>query len=284
MDLGEVGRLPFGNDCKQELIVFGGGVEPTTATIANPSLPGMTVTLKPARDLQITVWIVENVLTATEVESQIAVTRSLYIDHGTGLLIHATVKPFPPLASPPLPNKLLDLDENASCALASTLADPANKGVYDADRINVYYVRGFTASAGSPMALTCFGAPYDHPEMIFVDGDILSAPYLLAHEIGHALGLQRSAPIPNGGGSTYPGHSDELNLSPYLRSDNLMQNGATFVNQITVGEIYRMHFDELSWLWHGRTPAGGYPRTCQNSPVTGGKCAPFTIQPPGGWP
>jgi hypothetical protein len=281
VDLGEVGRLPFGKDCKQELVIFGGGVEPTPAQISDPSLPGMTVTLKPARDLHIAVWVVENVLTVSQVESEVLVTRSLFVDLGTGLLLHANVQAFLPS---PLPGALANLDDWASCDLVPKLIDPMITKLYDPAKINVYYVRGFSPSAGSPMGLTCFGTPYNHPNIIFVDGDVTSAPYALAHELGHALGLQRSASIPGSGGSTYPGHSNELDLDPYLRSDNLMQSGATFVGQITVGEIYRMHFDQLSWLWHGKAPAGGYPRECQNSPVTGGKCPPLTIQPPGGWP
>jgi hypothetical protein len=279
VDLGDLKHQKFRKNCKEEVVLFGGGVEPTPASIADPFAAGMTVTLKPARDLPITVWIVQNVLTESVVKSEVGTTRSLFITLGTGLVITATVKPFPPL-----PDNLRDLDSWASCTLAPTLAASAANGMYDPDRINVYYIRGFSPAAGSPMALTCFGGPSSHPEIIFVDGDIAAAPYTLAHELGHALGLQRSSIVPATGGSTYPGHVNELELDLYLRSDNLMRSGSTFVGQITVGQIYRMHFDKLSWLWHNPYTPGTYPRECQNSPVTGGNCPPLAIQPPGGWP
>jgi len=286
VDLGNLQHLKFRQDCKQELVVFGGGVEPTPAEITDPLAAGMTVSLKPARDLPVTVWIVENVLPQADVTTEVGQTRSLYIDKGTGLLITPTIKHFPS----PLPTDFKDLDSWASCDLADKLAATANSptqganAMYDPDRINVYYIRGFSPLAGSPMALTCFGGPSDHPEIIFVDGQIPAAPYALAHELGHSLGLQRSSTVPTTGGTTYPGHVNELELDQYLRSDNLMRSGATLVGQITIGQIYRMHFDELSWLWHTGSPSGGYPRECQNSPVTGGNCPPLTIQAPGGWP
>ena len=55
-------------------------------------------------------------------------------------------------------------------------------------------------------------------------------------------------------------------------------------NYLTVGQIYRMHFDERSWLWHDRTKETDYPRTCQGNPVEGGPCPPLTLHPPRGWP
>jgi hypothetical protein len=277
--LGKVGGLPFGRDCKQEVVAFAGGHEPTTADI-DPSLSGLTVTLKPERTLDFTVWIVEHVLSSADVKLETDIAASVYTNLGTGIQLNPTIKLFPS----PLPSNLTDLKNDASCDLAAALGKLSGATGNDPGRLNVYYVDGFSITAGPAAGLNCFPPPYARPDIIFVDGSLSSSPYVLAHELGHALGLQRSAPLPSGGGSVPYGHVNELYLDPYLRTDNLMQSGATIVRQITVGEIYRMHFDELSWLWHGKTPAAGYPRECQNSPVTGGKCPPLTIQPPGGWP
>jgi len=111
----------------------------------------------------------------------------------------------------------------------------------------------------------------------------LNSPTVLAHELGHALGLLRSVPL-QGGGTAASGHVNDLDLEPYLSTGNLMRSGGSWVGQITLGQIYRMHFDELSWLWLGKTPATDYPRECQNSPVQGGPCPPLTIHPSRGWP
>jgi hypothetical protein len=77
---------------------------------------------------------------------------------------------------------------------------------------------------------------------------------------------------------------DELQLDPYLATDNLMRAASRSVSQITLGQIYRMHFDELSWLPKTRQPPDGYPRACQDNPVEGGPCPPLTLHPPRGWP
>ena len=80
------------------------------------------------------------------------------------------------------------------------------------------------------------------------------------------------------------GDVNELALDPYLPVDNLMYSGVGNVGHITVGEVYRMHFDQRSWLWRGRAASGGYPRDCQVNPVDGGNCPPLTLHPTRGWP
>ena len=108
----------------------------------------------------------------------------------------------------------------------------------------------------------------------------------LAHELGHAMGLLNSGPLP-GGGTAQPGDVDELLLDPWLPTDNLMRSYNDEVRQVTLGQIYRMHYDKLSWKWSNPgapTGANGYPRTCQNSPVQGGPCPPLTLHPIRGWP
>jgi hypothetical protein len=61
---------------------------------------------------------------------------------------------------------------------------------------------------------------------------------------------------------------------------------------LTLGQIYRMHFDKLSWLNRAGSStltalqalSTQHPLECQNDPATGEPCPPLTLHPTGGWP
>jgi hypothetical protein len=154
------------------------------------------------------------------------------------------------------------------------MQDPAKLNLYFVSELHYFYD-----------GLTCIGDsdPNSSRYVIFV-ADVQHAPSTLAHEIGHALGLVGVASLPQGVSGQYAGDVNELELGPYLGTDNLMFIGVSDVGQITVGEIYRMHFDQRSWLWRGASAGAGYPRECQASPVEGGPCPPLTLHPTRGWP
>jgi hypothetical protein len=287
--LGDIkgGPLGFPSTCdKQELVTFAGGHAPTVAEV-NTSATGQTVALESAKPVNVTVWIVEGVVPADQVVEDVRVARGRFVDLGTGLMLPAPdVKDFPTerLAEAP------GLSSKASCALASNLAalkddplDNLDKPGFDEGRLNIYYITQFDITTAAPAGLTCADPTGSLPPVIFIDGEVTSSPAVLSHELGHALGLIRSIPLPGGGYGSF-GHTNEVILDPYFTRDNLMRSGGIFVGQITLGQIYRMHFDELSWLWRGEPASGGYPRKCQESPVEGGPCPALTRHPPRGWP
>ena len=152
----------------------------------------------------------------------------------------------------------------------------------DPARLNVYFVREIKFIKDG---LTCYGNkdPDATRYVIFVANQE-HTPSTLAHEIGHALGLNMRPTMADKTPGQDEGDVNELELDPYLPVDNLMYSGVGNVGHITVGEVYRMHFDQRSWLWRGRAASGGYPRECQASPVDGGNCPPLTLHPTRGWP
>jgi len=187
-----------------------------------------------------------------------------------------------------LPAALTGFVDDATCDHAYVLQGstaPELLAMQDPQKLNVYFVK----EMHNPWSgMTCAGAtnppsPDSTRYMIFVS-ELRHAPSTVAHEIGHALGLILYASLPGGGVGSYPGDINELEMSPYLPTDNLMFSGVGTVGHITVGEIYRMHFDKRSWLWRGKFGGSGYPRECQASPEEGGICPPLAIHPTRGWP
>jgi hypothetical protein len=277
--LGDIDGKIWDPVCDKEALAFAGGHAPTPATLV-PSSPGSSVTLKPPLPLHISVWIVAGVLAPADAQDDVAKARAVFADLGSGIDIVADVKDFPSQRLAQLP----DLESEAACTLAPQLSGMGTPPAgYDKGRINVYYVREFGLGTGTPAGVVCAYNSPPHQEIILVDGMISNSPVVLAHELGHALGLLRSVPLP-GGGTGSSGHVNDLQLEPYLSTGNLMRSGGAYVGQITLGQIYRMHFDKLSWLWLAQSPGSDYPRECQNSPVHGGPCPPLTIHPSRGWP
>jgi len=271
-----------------ELIVFAGGHAPTLGTV-DPTLPDVSVTPGPARVLHVTAWYVPGVDVA-HVQFQLDEAKRIYSELGTGIDVQYQTKPFPAAALVDIPSvaDLSDLPNDASCIHQELLVGPASAAknaadpLFDPTQVNIYYVWGLLAGY---RARSCIQDP-SLPYVAFVDIDRMSSVSVTAHELGHILGHQTQVALPSGSSGFLPGDVDEIELYRYLPSDNLMQSAATEAKQVTIGQIYRMHFDSRSWLRLGEpVPApGGYPRLCQSSPVLGGPCPPLTLQPPRGWP
>jgi hypothetical protein len=212
--------------------------------------------------------------------------QRIFTELGTGIDLEFTLKDFTaPFTQP------VDLYRRATCDHAVELKTLDSRG-YEADHINVYVV---DALGNTAPGRNCYdeNPSGSEPNIIFVGG-VQYSWRTLAHELGHALGLVNAAPRAAGplAGSYGPnavyGHVDEMWLDPYLATDNLMYSGTHYIGQVTVGQIYRMHFDKLSWINKDFDVAAagtnGYPRACQNSPVSGGPCPPLTLHPTRGWP
>jgi hypothetical protein len=137
----------------------------------------------------------------------------------------------------------------------------AKTSIYDAKRINVYYVaKVYSEDGGSSKAgYTCVAS--DAPNIIFVDSQE-HAPYTLLHEIGHALGLSR----PDWGHSTsYEGFyttpaGQKLNVM--AETDELPSG----VRYLSVGQIAAMHLGAESWLNRANPVDGSTVRTRQPIP------------------
>jgi hypothetical protein len=273
--------------CKKELIAFTAGKAPYVGDSPGDEI---FVDFRDARAVKVKVWVVYPPSTAEPLppssdewsEADANTAQRVYEELGTGIALtfeSASVR-------------LAPANGAFSCSRdAATLATLLDAGMYDKEALNVYYVDKLEPGYAG---VNCYSSVREsHQEIILVDRTRQYAPMQLAHEIGHALGLLRSQPL-----SEYQkveeaeqaeqyhlGDVDELYLDPFLATDNLMRSNGTVFNSVTVGQIYRMHFDKLSWLNRKDIPSeSGYPRVCQDDPSARGVCPPLTLNPPRGWP
>jgi len=161
---------------------------------------------------------------------------------------------------------------SVSAQVAATgrgLFDPRGLNVYNLSHV-AYGLRGVNCRCLSTNAVPCD----NEPRISFVarSGDIYG---VLPHEIGHALGLVRPD-------STW-GHSDAIEgFGSY--DGNLMYSGVTEVTNITLGQIYRMHFADDSWLNRGgEQRPGALFRSCGEVVLAPSPCPPINLRVPGGW-
>jgi hypothetical protein len=284
----------WGNSCSdREMVVFAGGHAPTPLRPTMADVPPITPTLAPPAILSLAVWVkgsdptlgvdVSAEARLSDANGDLVNTQQIFDMLGAGITLDYTVKPLPWV----IPETVKDIYGQATCDLAQTLMEGVNETggraeMQDPSKLNVYFVDSLKYALDGQ---ACYGAknPKVDRYVIFV-AQVGHMPSTLAHEIGHTLGLVMRATMPNGSEGMDEGDVNELALDPYLPVDNLMYSGVGNVGQITVGEIYRMHFDQRSWLWHNGTPGGGYPLDCQPSPVAGGPCPPLTLHPVRGWP
>lgn len=139
------------------------------------------------------------------------------------------------------PIELLPEDHDAVIDSGCTYVQRwANSGTtyYAPDTLNVYageQIAGWLAAAG----LSCFGS-YHRPNVIYVRVDGAHQSWVLAHEVGHALGLQGTC-----------GHTE---VADYCGFDslNLMWDAPAGAlprrSRLTLGQAYRMNLSDSSWL------------------------------------
>jgi hypothetical protein len=136
----------------------------------------------------------------------------------------------------------------ANCSAAGSIS--TNSAVYDASRINVYFVFYYGNNPGLTPARNCWIE--SHPEIAFISwGNPNVTDPTLVHELGHALGLIH----PNGVG----GHTD---FTAGFDAFNLMASN-TDVTNISVGQLYALNFSSDSWL--NRSGSGSVVRTCADT-------------------
>ena len=140
------------------------------------------------------------------------------------------------------------------------LNGPAS-GLYDASVINVYYVYNSEGWSGA----NCYLVPLTTGTTAPVAENVIyisiwrRAVTTLTHELAHSLGMRGAVTHTNG-------------LTGFT-SKNLLMSGLDLSttnaqDHFSLGQVYRMSLDKLTWLNHGAAPVrSGTNRTCQNSPL-----------------
>lgn len=225
----------------------------------------LSIAPPPLTRVPITIWLVasnRDLPSATKMrDRQVLSADALLQDLGAGLALDIRDKTLPVGSITP------------DCAASGSITTSAN---FDADRINVYYVKWYRNAPHSSAGYTCWEP--GHPEVVFAAwGDASNADVVLAHELGHALGLihEKASTAATLGW----GHTTGV---PGFDAFNLMGADGVTVTNISVGQMYNMNFGKDSWL--NRTPATTRPvvRICQDS-FAAGECPPLTLFVPG-WP
>lgn len=203
--------------------------------------------LSEPRKVAVTFWIVADAADRTKatdlLDKQEIAANAIYDALGPGLRIERMTKTLAPGALVP------------NCTQAAAIS--ANAAIHDATTLNVYYVEHYGGSSTS-IAQNCYLKA--HPEIMFVSWGYDDSPtWVLAHEIGHALGLQLPS---SDGGHTY--------LVSGFDDYNLMAAGYDVTN-VSVGQSYAMNFSQRSWL----AKTGGVARVCQDA-WGAGECPALT--------
>jgi hypothetical protein len=218
------------------------------------SLPGLT-------SVPLRLWLVTDVAMVSSVEA----VRNRLLDKaypvfstfGTGITFDTLSTVLAPALIP-----------TADCLAAPGMS--SNSSIYDASRINVYFVHHYGNNPTLTPAQNCWLK--SHPEIIFISwsNENLTDP-TLAHELGHALGLTNPTSL---GGHTYG--------IPDFDDYNLMATN-TDVTDVTLGQLYALNFSSGSWINRpGSSLLKSVVRECQNSWGTG-VCPALTLKDTG-WP
>jgi hypothetical protein len=155
-----------------------------------------------------------------------------------------------------------------NCNSAGVIA--TNPAIYNASRINVYFVKDYANLQDLTPAYNCWQKA--HPEIVFISwNNTHVVDPTLVHELGHALGLVHPNSL---GGHTY--------LVAGFDAFNLMATN-TDVTNTSIGQLYALNFSSSSWINRTGSPLlKPVVRTCQDS-WGAGVCPALTLFQVG-WP
>lgn len=201
----------------------------------------LAVTLPPLIAVPVRAWRVADAADAPEardVADELLTTASPILEQlGAGVTLAVTR------------SDLLPSQVDPNCAGAGAIS--GNTAIYDAGAVNVYFVENYLNMPYSSYAINCWKE--GHQEIIFVSwGNANTPAVVLAHEMGHALGLIRPEDV---GGHT--------NWNAGFTDVNLMYTGGGEYLNISIGQSYRMTFDQLSWINRPGGPSSPMSRPCQ---------------------
>jgi len=192
--------------------------------------------------------------------------HDVHLEHADGLLADSFAGLVLGGESSAVEPVIEDLTTNAPLAsavgngCASVASIESNSQLYDQGRLNVFYVAaiGDEGDGGSKAGLTCVAQ--GAPNIIFINSGE-QGPFILMHEVGHALGL------------TTPNSGHTQNMSGFRLDANnfdLDAMGAwsdVSARYLSVGQVLHMHLRGDSWLNLPSAPGGSTLRQRAAAPA-----------------
>ena len=222
----------------------------------------LSISLPPLTPVPVRIWLVAAGtvdIAASETKRDVQLNKAypIFEAMGTGLTLDTLSSVLTDTANVP-----------KRCAFADAIA--MNPAIYDASRINVYFLRDYAGILDLTTGWNCWLE--GHPEIAFVSWGNTNLPLpTLTHELSHGLGLIHPKAV---GGHT--------NYTPGFDAFNLMATNID-VADISVGQLYALNFSMDSWLNRTGSPfIRPVVRQCQD--IWGaGLCPALTLFKPG-WP
>jgi len=248
VDVGEM----VSSKCTLETTVFSARHAPlTSATVWSDGADTFSVNMGPQlREVDLDVYIVSTARdAATWATHDVARAKTVYKNNRVGLTFIPHFR---------APNSISDGDVATIGTGCDHADDLENSSVYNADRINVYVVPSVDDPEEPESTLrgfNCYGEQWGKtggaPNIIYIS-IAEHSQNTLAHELGHAFGLQ---------GSTEHTGEELDTLVPGFENHNLMwsklsSGTARVQNHFSLGQAFRMNADERSWLNRKGAPAG----------------------------
>lgn len=255
VDVGEM----VSSNCASEATVFSARHAPLTAATAwSDGADKFPLNMGgPLREVELDVYIVATRQDAeTWAKHDIARAKTVYAKNRVGLTFTPYFR---------TPKSLSDADKEiigTSCDHATDVKNSSS--LYQPDRINVYVVPSVDDPEEPGSTLRGFNCYRVGAANIIYISIAEHSENTLAHELGHALGLQGSTEHTGDGWRTVVAGFDNHNLMWTRVSSNVQR----FKNHFSLGQAFRMNADDRSWLNRAGAPAGALkPLPCHPTPA-----------------